>query len=69
MIDWRSMSEDEIRQQLKGAGIEPIGVEVDTSTLTVWVSGTRKDREVYLVPRKFAITLATGHCCPSVLIA
>ena len=47
------MSEDEIRQQLKGAGIEPIGVEVDTSTLTVWVSGTRKDREGRLMPRKF----------------
>jgi len=47
------MSEDQIRQELKDAGIEPIGVEVNTGTLTVWVSGTGKDREGHLVPRKF----------------
>jgi hypothetical protein len=47
------MSEDEIRRALADAGIEPIGVEVNAGTLTVWVSGTRTDREGHLVPRKF----------------
>lgn len=36
MIDWQRMSEDQIRQELKGAGIEPLGVEVNTTILTVW---------------------------------
>jgi len=33
--------------------IDPDSVEVNSGTLTVRVSGTRKDREGRLVPRKF----------------
>jgi len=52
-IGFLRLAPPHIRRALADSGIEPIGVEVDSATLTVWVSGTRKDREGRLVPRKF----------------